>query len=429
MNVPVELSMALRYLRPRRTFVSIITLLSFGGVAIGVMVLIVVLSVMTGFRERLDEKIIGFNAHITVSGNDVIYDSDRIVALIDKQPGVLAAEGVVRGPVVVVIGDEDSPSSNPRMASAIITSAPAEGDSPVLPLKRFLDGGTYELRGDSVLIGHEWGRRNHVLPGDQITIYGAAVIHSFMEQRQRQGSGDIPHVSVMPDTLDVRGVFETGQYTYDSQFLLVSTRIAQHIYGLGDGVQQIAVRVKDLSQVDKVRDELNDVLPRPLLARTWMDDNRDLFTALATERVVMTLILLMVMLVAGFGLCSTLITITVQKSREIGLMKALGADDGQVCRVFLLHSLVVGVVGSISGTALGLLVLHYRNPFRDFLFDRFGVQVFSSDIYGQADIPAVINPTFVAVIAIAAVVICLLAALLPALNAARLAPARALRYE
>ena len=202
--------------------------------------------------------------------------------------------------------------------------------------------GDYELRGDSVLIGREWSRRNSVFPGDQISIYGAAVIQSLMAQKQRT------HVDVMPDTPTVRGVFQTGQYSYDSEFMIVSTEMAQHIYGLGDGVQQIAVRVKDLSQVDQVRDELNKVLPAPLTARTWIDDNRDLFNALATERVVMTFILLMVMLVAGFGLCSTLITITVQKSREIGLMKALGANDGQVCRVFLLHSLVVGVVGARS---------------------------------------------------------------------------------
>jgi lipoprotein-releasing system permease protein len=415
--------MALRYLRPRRTFVSIITLLSFGGVAIGVMVLIVVLSVMTGFRQKLDEKIIGFNAHITVSADEVIYDSDKIVALIEKQPGVLAAEGVVRGPVMVLIGDQDSSTSAPRMASAVMTSAPATGDSQVLPLKQLIKMGEYELRGDSVLIGREWSRRNSVFPGDQISIYGAAVIQSLMAQKQRN------HVDVMPDTPTVRGIFQTGQFSYDSEFLIVSTEMAQHIYGLGDGVQQIAVRVKDLSQVDQVKKELNDVLPAPLTARTWIDDNRDLFNALATERVVMTFILLMVMLVAGFGLCSTLITITVQKSREIGLMKALGANDGQVCRVFLLHSLVVGVVGSISGTVLGLLVLHYRNPFRDFLLERFGIQAFAPDIYGQTEIPAVINPLFVVIIAIAAVIICLLAALLPALNAARLAPARALRYE
>ncbi len=429
MPVPVELSLALRYLRPRRTFVSIITVLSFAGVAIAVMVLIVVLSVMTGFRQKFEEKIIGFNAPITVSSPNPIYDADKLVTLIDKQPGVTAAAGVVRGPVLVEIGgDPDNDSSeSPRMAFGYITSAPLDPNDPVLPLAKFLLGGQYELRGDSTVIGREWGARNRVFPGDKIIILGGAVAQSFLAQ-QHVAPGK-PFVRVMPDEPTVRGVFQTGHYAFDNDFLLVSMEMAQHIYGLGDGVQEIAVRVKDLSQVTAVRDELNLVLPQPLVAETWMDQNRDFLTALATERVVMTFILFMVMIVAAFGLCSTLITITVQKSREIGLMKALGANDLQVCGVFLLHSFVVGVVGSISGTILGLLVLHYRNPFREFLLQRFGVQVFSPSVYGPTDIPAVINPVFVVVVAISAVLVCLLASLLPAANAARLAPARALRYE
>jgi lipoprotein-releasing system permease protein len=416
-DLPVELSLALRYLRPRRTFVSVITVLSFMGVAIGVLVLIVVLSVMTGFRQRLDDKIIGFNAHITVGSDDVIYDSDKIIALIDKEPGVMAASPTVQGPVMVEFQN--------RMSPAFIKNAPEDGEDPVLPLKQFLKTGEYELHGDSVIVGKEWGRRNSAFLGDELKIYGAGVLRDLQDQQQPGKN----RVIVMPDTPIIRGIFETGQFSYDSEYFLVSTELAQHIYGLGDGVQGIAVRVKDPAQAEQIKDELNKILPPPLLARTWMDNNRDLFNALATERVVMTFILLMVMLVAGFGLCSTLITITVQKSREIGLMKALGANDFQVCSVFLLHSLVVGVIGALSGTALGLLILHYRNPFRDFLLHVFGIQVFASSVYGQADIPAVVNPVNVVVIAIAAVVICVLAAFFPALNAAKLAPARALRYE
>jgi lipoprotein-releasing system permease protein len=206
--------------------------------------------------------------------------------------------------------------------------------------------------------------------------------------------------------------------------------MAQHLYGIEDnGCQAIAVRLKDASQAEVVKDRLNNVLPEPFVARTWMDDNRDLFNAIATERVVMTFILFFVMLVAAFGLCSTLITITVQKSREIGLMKALGANDLQVCGVFLFHGVVVGVIGSVFGTISGLVLLHFRNPFRMFLMHAFGIDVFPGSVYMSTQIPAVINPRDVATIAISAVVICVLAALLPAMNAARLAPARALRYE
>ena len=203
---------------PRRSFVSIITVLSFLGVALGVAVLIVVLSVMTGFREQFQNKIIGFDAHITVSSPDVIYDSDRIVDLIQKQPGVLAAEGVVRGPVLVEFNHSLSP--------AYISSASLDGDDPVLPLKKFLKMGDYELRGDSVLVGREWSRRNAAFPGDQITILGgAAPIAPLRRSTRRTRSNKQPVVQVMPDTPVIRGVFETGRIT-NSTPISCSSRFA-----------------------------------------------------------------------------------------------------------------------------------------------------------------------------------------------------------
>jgi len=418
MELPVELFLALRYLRPRRSFVSVISVLSFLGVTLGVMVLIVVLSVMSGFRERLDEKIIGFNAHITVAMADgsVMYDYDKTLDLIKKQPGVLAASIFIRGPVLVEFHDKLTP--------AFIKSVPEEGDDPVLPLKQFVKMGDYELRGDSVIVGTEWSRRNGAFPGDKIDIFGPSFLRTIADQKQGD-KRDLP----LPEEPIIRGVFQTGQFDYDLNFLLVSTEMAQHIWGMPNGVHGISVRIADPDQAETVKGHLNAILPPELHARTWMDDNRDLFNAIATERVVMTFILFFVMIVAAFGLCSTLITITVQKSREIGLMKALGANDFQVCGVFLFHGVVVGVVGAVAGTASGLLLLHFRNPFRDFLMNTFHIQVFASSVYGLPDIPAVINPLMVVLIALSAVVICILAALIPAVSAARLAPARALRYE
>jgi len=418
MELPVELFLALRYLRPRRSFVSVITVLSFLGVMLGVMVLIVVLSVMAGFRKKLDDKIIGFNAHITVAMADgaVLYDYEKAIDIIKKDPDVLAASPIIRGPVLVQFHD--------RMTPAFIKSVPMEGDDPVLPLKQYLIMGDYELRGDSVIVGAEWSKRNGAFPGDKIDIFGPTFLKAVSDQKHGE-KADLP----LPEEPVIRGIFQTGQFDYDLNFLLVSTEMAQHIWGMENAVHGIAVRVKNPDLAGAVRDRLNATLPNTLNARTWMDDNRDLFNAIATERVVMTFILFFVMLVAAFGLCSTLITITVQKSREIGLMKALGASDGQVSGVFLFHGVVVGVVGAVGGTVLGLGILHFRNPFRDFLLHAFHIQVFAPSVYGQADIPAVIDPLLVTLIAISAVVICVLAALIPAVNAARLAPARALRYE
>jgi lipoprotein-releasing system permease protein len=417
MELPVELFLALRYLRPRRTFVSVITVLSFLGVTVGVAALIVVLSVMAGFQQQLTEKIIGFNAHITVAPTDgsVLYDYDKLLDLIRKQPDILAASPIIRGPVLVEHRGEMTP--------AFIKSVPEDGDDPVLPIKKRLIMGEWELRGDSVIVGREWSRRNAAFPGDKITIYGAAQVRSFLHRNDKNA------VIALPEEPIIRGVFATGQFDYDLNYLLVSTELAQHIWGMNDAVHGIAVRVKNPDQAGEVKDRLNKTLPPALHARTWMDDNRDLFNQIGVERVVMACILCLILLVAAFGLCSTLITTTIQKSREIGLMKALGANDLQVCGVFLFHGTVVGIVGTACGTALGWVILHNLNVIRDFLLYAFHIQVFASSVYGLPEIPALVNPTQIVIIDITAVVICVLAALIPAVSAATLAPARALRYE
>jgi lipoprotein-releasing system permease protein len=417
MELPVELFLALRYLRPRRTFVSVITVLSFLGVTVGVGALIVVLSVMAGFQQRLTEKIIGFNAHITVGMADgsVLYGYEKVVDLIKSQPDVLVASPFIRGPVLVEF--------HGSMTPAVIKSEPVDGDDPFMPFKNYVKMGDWELRGDSVIVGTEWSKRSGAFPGDKITIYGAAQIQSFLHRNDKNA------VIALPDEPIIQGVVETDRFDYNINYLLVSLETAQQIWGMDDGVHGIAVRIKDPDQAEAVKERLNKFLPPELNARTWMDDNRDLFNQIGVERVVMACILCLILMVAAFGLCSTLITTTIQKSREIGLMKALGANDAQVCGVFLFHGTVVGIVGTVCGTALGWLILHNLNPIRDFLLYAFHIQVFSSSVYGLPEIPAVVNPPQIVIIDISAVVICVLAALIPAVSAAMLAPARALRYE
>jgi lipoprotein-releasing system permease protein len=420
MQLPVELFLALRYLRPHRSFVSIISILSFLGVALAVLALIVVLSVMAGFQAQLADKIVGFNAHITVGMADggLLYDYDKALDLVRKQPGVVAATPFIRGAVLIRFHGRES--------YAFIKSMPVDGDDPVVPLKKSLKLGDYELRGDSVLVGSEWCKRNGAFPGDKIEIFGPIFMNAISDMKP----GDpAPKTFPLPEEPIIRGIYETGRFDFDSEFVVVSLEKAQELWGMQDAVHGIAVRVKDLDQAVVVKDELNRNLPPTLHARTWMDDNQELISAIGTERVVMACILFLIMIVAALGLCSTLITTTVQKSREIGLMKALGANDFQVCGVFLLNGLVIGILGSVGGTMAGLLLLHFRNPFRDFLLHTFHIQVFAGSVYGLPEIPAVIDPFIVSAIALSAVIICVLAALLPAISAATLAPARALRYE
>ena len=254
MTLPVELFLALRYLRPRRTFVSIISVLSLLGVLLGVMVLIVVLSVMTGMQTDLESRIIGFNAHITITNGGVIYDADKIIAQVEKVPGVLAASAVIEGPV---LAEHDG-----KISPVIIKSAPEDGDDPVLPMKQFLHAGDWQLIGDSVIVGQEWGRENFVLPGDKVDLFGPSMVLSYLQQGNQDNK---PHVTVTPDELTVRGIFQTGQYYYDQNYILVPVEIAQHLYGLQDnnGFQLIAVRLKDANQAEAVQQRLNDLLPPP----------------------------------------------------------------------------------------------------------------------------------------------------------------------
>ena len=282
-----------------------------------------------------------------------------------------------------------------------------------------------------LIIGAEWSRRNAVFPGDKLDLIGPAAAQAIMEPGE---PGKSRALSSCRMSRSCGACFAPANLitiltscSFRLKWRSISTAWATRAMARASTGSQCGCAT--LLPRKQLKQRLNRELPPNLYARTWMDDNRDLFNAIATERVVMSFILYFVLLVAAFGLCSTLITITVQKSREIGLMKALGANDLQVCLIFILHSAIVGVVGAIGGTACGLLMLHYRNSFRQFLLTTFHVEVFPSSVYSFSDIPAIVNPTLVAEIAVSAVVACVLAALIPAINVVRIAPARALRYE
>lgn len=415
MNLPFELFLALRYLRPRRTFVSVITFLSVGGVTLAVMVLIVVLAVMAGFERELRDKVIGFNAHLVVGNGEILRDVATRQAEVASKPGVIGVAPFVSGPVIVNCRD--------KITTPILRGVDIEAEEKIIPLKKYIIAGESNLDGESVLVGREWAARNGVFVGDKILVYAPRQLESL----RQSGSGS--QSVVLPTELVITGVFQTGLFDYDLNFLVTSLANAQYLYNLSDGVHGLAVRVTDPMQVDALKKTLNDHWVYPLQARTWMDQNRPLFAAIATERVAMAFVLFFIMIVAAFGLCSTLITITVQKTAEIGLLKALGASDGQVRGAFVAHGLIVGIIGAVSGVMLAGVTLFYRNDFRFFLAQKFGINIFSADIYQFAQIPSEISPALVFVIASAGVLVCVLAALIPAQAAANLPPAQALRHE
>jgi len=431
MSLPAPLFLAARYLKPKRTFLAVITLISVLGVTLGITVLILVMSVMTGFERELQRKVIGFDAHLLLTNNGLIDQWHDLVGKAEGARGVVAAAPFVQGPVIVEFNHQ-------RLAPKIRGIDP-KLEQRVSDLSKFIISGTLDLSGDSTVIGSELARALGVRVGDVITVYSPGNLGQVLEQLDRmkgrggKGSkeGDIESLRqlVLPTQLTVTGIFESGRYLYDSEFLLVPLHIGQELYGLGGSVHGMSVRTVDPDRAGEIREELRKRLPEELSCATWMDMNRQLFDAIAMERHVMFFLLMFIILVAAFGIMNTLITVTVQKTREIGVLKALGARTWQVISVFLLQGMVVGVIGVACGLALGMTLIRWRNEVSQWLASALGVEIFPRSVYQFNEIPAEIVPTDVALICLSAFLICSLAALVPAWIASRLDPVKALRCE
>src|SRR5205809_3851734 len=430
MKLPFSFFLALRYLKPKRTFVSIITLISMVGVMLGVTVLIVVISVMTGFDRELRQKVVDWDAHILVSTDDVLRDWRDLTVKIRSTPGVVGSAPYVQGPVIVEFQHQ-------RLAPLIRGIDPVEEEK-VVELKKFIKKGSLDLEGDSAVLGIELARKLHIDVGDKLTVYSPGNLGEILDgmKELEKAKGDDEHKAVdklrevvLPKELTVTGIFETGQYMHDSEFLLVPIYVGQELYGLGDSLHGITVKTDDPYGAERVKQAIQQVLEPPQYAQTWIDMNRQYFEAVRLERTVMFFLLFFIVIVAAFGIMSTLITVTVQKRREIGIMKALGANVAQIIWVFVVQGTIVGLFGTITGLGLGMTLIRYRNEFSHWLASTFHIEVFPREVYQFSSIPAEVIPRDVAIICIAAFFICSIAALIPAYFAARLDPVKALRYE
>jgi lipoprotein-releasing system permease protein len=427
-RLPFTYFLALRYLKPKRTFLSLITLISILGVVLGISVLIIVISVMTGFERELQRKIIGFDADVLISGNEVMNNWREILDRTKKTQGVVAAAPFAQGRVIVQFQN--------HRAVPWLRGIDPDLEQSVANLKQFLVAGQFDLSGDNGIIGSELASTLGVSIGDTIEIYSP---HDMGELQKAldaaEGKPDnhqeLKRVRelILPMEITITGMFNSGRYAYDSDYILVPLHIMQEAYSLGGGVHGIAVRTSDPFTADKVRDRLNRFIEPPFQAVTWIDQNRELFDAIRIERTTMFFVLIFVVIVAAFGIMSTLITSTVQKTREIGLMKALGAQMTQIMWIFLAQGMIVGFFGTLIGLTTGIALVQYRNEVRDFLAATLHVELFPAAVYQFSEIPAEIVPRDVFMICVSGFLICSIAAIIPAYFAARLDPVKALRFE
>ncbi len=423
-RLPFELMLALRYLRPKRTFVSIITLISVVGVALGVAVLIIVISVMSGFDHDLREKILGFNAHLKIFARGrTLENYAQVMNLVTSNKNVRGVAPFVLGPVLL----ETEPTNGEQSAFATPylrgVDPGHEADVSVLP--QSIHGGKFDLSGRGLVVGSEFAQTYGLFVGDRVSIYSPAELRKMREQR-----GKANEEAILPDEYTVTGIFDVGYFDYDSSVVVASLENAQDLYDLGDSVHGLMVMLHDPYQAPEVQRELETTLGSNYNITTWTEENSAILGALVVEKNVMLILLLCIVAVAALCILSAQITFVIRKTREIGMLKALGAKNLQISTVFLVQSAVIGALGVLTGLGLGILAISCRNEFLEFMRRTTGWQLFPQSIYGFGELPAIIMPYDVAIICgISFIMICIIGGVLPALLAGILKPVEALRYE
>ncbi len=422
-KLPFELMLALRYLRPKRTFVSIITLISIVGVALGVAVLIIVISVMSGFDHNLREKILGFNSHVTITRAGMpMTNYSAIAEIVSQNKSVRGITPFVMGPVLLETGGD---TNRPAVQDApILRGVDPLREGTVSELPRKVIFGDFDLSGHGMVIGSDFASNLGLRLGDHVSVLSAREFKKMKAAYDRK-----EYETILPNDYEIRGIFSVGYYEYDAHVIVTSLENAQEMYDFDDSVHGLLVMLNDPYQAAVVKKELEHALGDDFFVTTWMEQSSGILSALVVEKNVMFYLLFFIVLVAALCILSAQITFVIQKTREIGMLKALGATNLQISGIFLFQSAIIGVIGVTTGFGLGMLAVIYRNGFLHFLRRTTGLEIFPASVYGFGELPALIMRNDVVIICVCSFVICILGGLLPAWRAGRLKPVEALRYE
>ena len=418
--------------RRKTGFISLISFISIAGVGIGVMALIVVLAVMSGFDRELKSKIINVQPHIRIEKFGGIASLEDEIAKIktEKLPGLLNASGFVEGQAiirsqesatgVIVKGLDTAREDLAVYAGHMAGGALDFSDTLVRQKKKKLfKTRTVEKHYGGILIGEELARKLRVGRGDHVTL-----IAPFQDP-----GNPFSLMKAHTQLFIVKGVFRLGMNDFDSGLVLISLPQAQELYHLGAHVSGISLRFQNVDEAERVKFQLRSSFGLEYVIRSWYDMNHNFFQALKVEKSVMTILLALIILVAAFNIVSTLMMVVMEKTKDIGILRAIGATRGSIRRIFVIEGFSIGIWGVAMGAAAGLLLAFNLNPVSDFIKDTTGLEVFPSDIYFFDKIPAEVHGEDVATIVIFAMIAAVMAGFYPAHRASQLNPIEALRYE
>jgi len=409
-----EWMIALRYLRAKRaeSFVSVISGFSLIGIALGVATLIIVMSVMNGFRHELLARILGLQGHIIVQGvGQTLSDFDSIAERVRGVPGVVRVAPIVDGQALASGG-----GSSPGV---VVRGIRARDLVSLTMVSQSLSNGALERyrNGDSVIVGARLANKLGIIPGGTITLIAPR--------------GNVTPFGVTPriKTYTVAGTFNIGMSEYDATFVFMPLSEAQLYFNMGDTVTGLEVMVAQPDSVNAMVEPIARAAGPSAVVRSWQAISQSLFEALEVERNVMFLILTLIILVAALNIVSGLIMLVKDKSGDIAILRTMGATRGAVMRVFLISGASIGVIGTIVGFIIGVVFCANIESIRQFLSSLTGTTLFNPEIYFLSRMPAEMDPSEVVAVVLMALGLTFLATLYPSWRAARLDPVEALRYE
>jgi lipoprotein-releasing system permease protein len=422
-----EFFVSLRYLRAKRkqVFVSVITLISVAGIFLGVAALIIVLAVMNGFETDLRNKILGINSHIVLMEySGPMKQHAQVIRDIENVPGVVAATPFIYSQAMVKSGNSAS--------GIVLRGLQVESAFQVITLGKMKEGGMDFLQADrrpvqkidpglvdlpGIIVGKELAKNLGIFLFQPISIVSPTGMVTPM--------GMVPRMK----RFLVVGIFDSGFYEYDSTLAFLSLRDCQDFLNMGDLVTGVEIRVHDIYKADAIAKTIERKLGFPYWARHWMEMNKNLFAALRLEKRVMFIILSLIVLVAAFNIITTLIMVVMEKSKDIAILKSMGATSRGIMKIFILQGVIIGTIGTLLGAAGGITVALNLSKISIFVEKLLGVKILPGDVYYLSELPSRVHYGDVAVIIAGSLIICFLSTIYPSWRASKLDPAEALRYE
>ncbi len=406
-----ELLIATRYLKSKKKYalISLVSIISIIGIAVGVSALIISLGLMTGFQEDIQHKILGATAHILIypAESNLLYDWEEIIKKIEKNKGIISTMPVIYEKGLI----SGFASTEGVVIKGIDVSSELKNKSNNLE--------------NSMIIGNlkdllkETGRPKIILGESLAASIGAfkGDIVSFITIK-----GTLSPFGILPKMrkLEVAGIFRYGMYEYDSSWAYVSLKTAQHLFNLDDGINLIEVRIKDIYKVNEMSSQIKSLLGHNIITDTWINQNKSLFSAMKLEKIMLFITLALIIIVAAFNIISNLILMIMEKNKDIAILISMGATKNRITKIFVFQGLIIGIIGTTIGSIIGLSICYF--------FDKYKIIHLPADVYFISYLPFKIHLLDFLLVIVVALTITFLSTIYPSKKAAEFSPAETLRY-